>query len=161
MTTTPVSAPETFRPASPTDLITSLWRGLQILELLVAGPEGLLAKRVSFRTGLNLGTYYHQSNTLVVAGYATRQGDTQRIPMGSMIGIGCRGQFIYSPAMDRIGFIDLVAGGYANPPLHDADRCLRGRICQSAPTQWCSLIVVDGPPATDQSAICNRQSAIV
>jgi DNA-binding IclR family transcriptional regulator len=81
MTTIPVSAPEASRPASPTDLITSLWRGLQILELLAAEPEGLLAKTVSFRTGLNLSTCYHLLNTLVAAGYATKQGDTQRFAL--------------------------------------------------------------------------------
>src|SRR5215470_16678805 len=33
-----------------------------------------------------------------------------------------RGEFVYSPAMGYSGFIDLVAGGYANPPLHTAVR---------------------------------------
>lgn len=65
----------------PGDIINSLWRGLTILELLATEPEGLLAKGVSFRTGLNLSTCYHLLNTLVAAGYVTKQSNTQRFAM--------------------------------------------------------------------------------
>jgi DNA-binding IclR family transcriptional regulator len=81
MTLSPVSASETSRPASSPDLINSLLRGLQILELLATEPEGLLAKTVSFRSGLNLSTCYHLLNTLVAAGYVTKQADTQRFAL--------------------------------------------------------------------------------
>ena len=73
-----VSSSETSQRATPPDLITSLLRGLQILELLAAEPEGLLAKTVSFRTGLNVSTCYHLLNTLVAAGYVLKQPNTQR-----------------------------------------------------------------------------------
>src|SRR5262249_34775902 len=82
---TTVSASETSRPASPTDLIASLWRGRRILELLAAEPEGLLAKTISFRTGLNLSTCYHLLNTLIAAGYVVKQGDTQRFALTGKI----------------------------------------------------------------------------
>jgi DNA-binding IclR family transcriptional regulator len=72
------SPSETSLHAIPPDLITSLLRGLQILELLAVEPEGLLAKTVSFRTGLNVSTCYHLLNTLVAAGYVTKQSTTQR-----------------------------------------------------------------------------------
>jgi DNA-binding IclR family transcriptional regulator len=73
-----VSVSETSHLTTPPDIITSLLRGLQILELLAAEPEGLLAKTVSFRTGLNVSTCYHLLNTLVAAGYVAKQPDTQR-----------------------------------------------------------------------------------
>jgi DNA-binding IclR family transcriptional regulator len=66
-------------------LISSLWRGLQLLELLATEPEGLLAKTVSFRTGLNLSTCYHLLNTLVAAGYVVKQADTQRFALTGKI----------------------------------------------------------------------------
>ena len=81
MTVLPVSASEASPSASSPDLINSLLRGLQILELLAAEPEGLLAKTVSFRSGLNLSTCYHLLNTLVAAGYVTKQADTQRFAL--------------------------------------------------------------------------------
>lgn len=75
------SAVSPFRIASagaPNDVINSLWRGLMILELIAAEPDGLLAKTVSFRTGLNLSTCYHLLNTLVAAGYIARHPENQR-----------------------------------------------------------------------------------
>src|SRR5690349_3099802 len=84
-----VSASETSRPASPPDLINSLLRGLQILELLATEPEGLLAKTVSFRTGLNLSTCYHLLNTLVAGGYVSKQPDTQRFALTGKISYPC------------------------------------------------------------------------
>ncbi len=60
------------------EVIVSLWRGLQILELLATAPEGLLAKTISARSGLHLSTCYHLLNTLVDAGYVTKLGGSQR-----------------------------------------------------------------------------------
>lgn len=65
----------------PSDIINSLRRGLIILELLATEPEGLLAKTVGFRTGLNLSTCYHLLNTLVAAGYVIKQPETQRFAL--------------------------------------------------------------------------------
>lgn len=80
MTTSSVSPFETATP-TPNDVITSLRRGLLILELLAGEPEGLLAKTVNFRTGLNLSTCYHLLNTLVAAGYVVKLPDTQRFAL--------------------------------------------------------------------------------
>lgn len=63
------------------DVIISLWRGLQILELLAAAPEGLLAKTISVRSGLNLSTCYHLLNTLVDAGYVVKPDGSQRFSL--------------------------------------------------------------------------------
>lgn len=81
MTTSSVSPFETTPTPTPNDVITSLRRGLLILELLAGEPEGLLAKTVSFRTGLNLSTCYHLLNTLVAAGYVVKLPDTQRFAL--------------------------------------------------------------------------------
>jgi DNA-binding IclR family transcriptional regulator len=78
MSTSSVSPFRIESAGAPNDVINSLWRGLMILELIAAEPEGLLAKTVSFRTGLNLSTCYHLLNTLVAAGYITRHSDSQR-----------------------------------------------------------------------------------
>jgi hypothetical protein len=56
MTLASVSSSEASHSLNRPDLITSLLHYLQILELLSAEPEGLLAKTVSFRTGLLVST---------------------------------------------------------------------------------------------------------
>lgn len=81
MTTSSVSSFETTPAPTPNDVITSLRRGLLILELLAGEPEGLLAKTVSFRTGLNLSTCYHLLNTLLAAGYVVKLLNTQRFAL--------------------------------------------------------------------------------
>ena len=83
--TSSVSPFELPVPAGPNDVITSLRRGLTILELLANEPEGLLAKTVSFRTGLNLSTCYHLLNTLMAAGYVAKQPRTQRFALTGKI----------------------------------------------------------------------------
>jgi DNA-binding IclR family transcriptional regulator len=60
------------------DTITSLQRGLLIMELLAAAPEGMLAKAISLRSGLNLSTCYHLLNTLIAAGYVVKPAGSQR-----------------------------------------------------------------------------------
>jgi DNA-binding IclR family transcriptional regulator len=67
------------------DVINSLWRGLQILELLAVEPEGLLAKTISFRSRLNLSTCYHLLNTLIAAGYVAKSSGTQRFVLADKI----------------------------------------------------------------------------
>jgi IclR family acetate operon transcriptional repressor len=67
------------------DTITSLQRGLQILELLADSPEGLLAKTISARSGLNLSTCYHLLNTLVAAGYVVKPHGTQRFGLSGKL----------------------------------------------------------------------------
>jgi DNA-binding IclR family transcriptional regulator len=76
-----VSPYETTAIAPPNDVIASLQRGLAILELLAEEPEGMLAKTVSFRAGLNLSTCYHLLNTLVACGYVVKLADTQRFAL--------------------------------------------------------------------------------
>lgn len=84
MTPPSVSPCETTT-SQPNDVITSLRRGLLILELLSTEPEGLLAKTVSFRTGLNLSTCYHLLNTLIAANYVVKHSDTQRFVLTGKI----------------------------------------------------------------------------
>ena len=85
MSATSLSPFETADLATPNDIIASLRRGLEILELLASEPEGLLAKTVSFRTGINLGTCYHLLNTLAAAGYVAKQASTQRFALSGKI----------------------------------------------------------------------------
>jgi DNA-binding IclR family transcriptional regulator len=73
------------QPAPPRDLITSLLRGLRIMELLAAAPEGLLAKTISARSGLNLSTCYHLLNTLVDAGYVLKPAGSQRYSLSGKV----------------------------------------------------------------------------
>ena len=70
---------------SPRDIIRSLWRGLHILEVLATEPEGLLAKNISVRCQLNVSTCYHLLNTLVGAGYVSKDPVTQRFMLSSKI----------------------------------------------------------------------------
>lgn len=70
---------------SPSDLIHSLWRGMQLLELLAVAPEGLLAKTISHQSGLNPSTCYHLLNTLVTAGYVAKDSETQRFALTGKI----------------------------------------------------------------------------
>jgi DNA-binding IclR family transcriptional regulator len=69
----------------PSDLIHSLWRGMQLLELLAAAPEGLLAKTISRQSGLNPATCYHLLNTLSAAGYVVKDPKTQRFSLTGKI----------------------------------------------------------------------------
>lgn len=73
------------RPAQQREVITSLWRGLQILELLAAAPEGLIAKAISARSGLKLSTCYHLLNTLVDAGYVAKPDGSQRFSLSGKV----------------------------------------------------------------------------
>ena len=85
MTAPSVSRFEKDEFAAPNDVINSLWRGLMILELLAGEPEGMLAKMVSFRTGLNISTCYHLLNTLIAAGYVVKLPNTQRFALTGKI----------------------------------------------------------------------------
>lgn len=69
----------------PSDLIHSLWRGMQLLELLSVAPEGLLAKSISRQSGFNPSTCYHLLNTLVAAGYVAKDPETQRFALTGKI----------------------------------------------------------------------------
>src|SRR5689334_19614099 len=70
---------------APNDVINSLWRGVMILELLATEPEGMLAKMVSFRIGLNISTCYHLLNTLIAAGYVVKLPNSQRFALTGRI----------------------------------------------------------------------------
>lgn len=83
--TTAITPADRAAPLRSRDMITSLQRGLQILELLAAEPEGLPAKTISQRSGLNLSTCYHLLNTLIAAGYVVKSATTQRFGISGKI----------------------------------------------------------------------------
>lgn len=56
----------------PSDRIQSVSRALRVLEVVGEAPEGLPAKVVARRCGLNLSTAYHLLRTLTFEGYLTR-----------------------------------------------------------------------------------------
>lgn len=60
--------------APPTDLLTSVARALDVLELIASSPEPLPAKAVSLSLQTSLGTAYHVLHTLEHAGYVVRLG---------------------------------------------------------------------------------------
>jgi IclR family acetate operon transcriptional repressor len=90
----PITPPsEISEPASRRDLVHSLRRGLEILELLAGVPEGLLAKNISARSGLNLSTCYHLLNTLIAAGYVAKHAGTQRFALTGKISYASHSAF--------------------------------------------------------------------
>lgn len=58
------------------DIIGSVRRALEIMELLASCPDGLNAKQISYRLRLNVGTCYHLLNTLIVSDYVVKDPDT-------------------------------------------------------------------------------------
>jgi DNA-binding IclR family transcriptional regulator len=68
------------------DLIASVLRGLSILELLAAHPEGLNPKQIAFKRQFHLSTCYHLLNTLETAGYVVKNPSTQLFQLSGKIG---------------------------------------------------------------------------
>ena len=68
----------------PADLLTSVARALDVLELIAASPEPLPAKAVSVSLEISLGTAYHVLHTLEHADYVVRLGHG-RFGLGSKI----------------------------------------------------------------------------
>ncbi len=60
--------------AQPKDLLSSVSRALEVLEVVASSPQPLPAKAVAQRLGLSLGTSYHVLHTLEHAGYVVRLG---------------------------------------------------------------------------------------
>lgn len=58
----------------PRDLLTSVARGLDVLELVAGAGEPLPVKVVASRLGISLGTTYHVMHTLEHGGYVVRLG---------------------------------------------------------------------------------------
>lgn len=86
----------THRVKTKNDIIRSLLRGLRILELLAAHPEGMNPKQIALASDLHLSTCYHLLNTLQVAGYVIRNPDTQLLQLSGKIGYAIHGTL--SPA---------------------------------------------------------------
>jgi len=70
---------------SKKDIIASVLRGLGILELLAAHPEGLNPKQIALGHQLHLSTCYHLLNTLETAGYIVKDPSTQLFHLSSKI----------------------------------------------------------------------------
>jgi len=58
----------------PRDVLTSVARALDVLEVVASAPAPLPAKAVARHLGISLGTSYHVLNTLEHAGYVVRLG---------------------------------------------------------------------------------------
>ncbi|MGH8876319.1 MAG: IclR family transcriptional regulator [Stackebrandtia sp.] len=64
--------PESAAKAEPSDLIRSVQRALRVMEIVGDYPNGLSAKQIARRCGLNLPTTYHLVRTLAYEGYLIR-----------------------------------------------------------------------------------------
>lgn len=60
--------------APPRDILTSVARAFEVLELMAAAAEPLPVKAVAGRLGISLGTAYHVMHTLEHGGYVVRLG---------------------------------------------------------------------------------------
>lgn len=76
----------------PKDMIGSVVRALDILELLSHEQEGLNPKEISDALNLNLSTCYHQLNTLKAKGYITKHPKKSRYLASGKIGYAANGQ---------------------------------------------------------------------
>lgn len=76
----------------PKDMISSVARALDILELLSNETDGLNPKEISAALNLNLSTCYHQLNTLVAKGYLTKHPEKSRYIASGKIGYAAKGQ---------------------------------------------------------------------
>lgn len=83
-------------PASgPKDLLTSVSRALDVLELIAASARPLPAKAVAQHLGISLGTSYHVLHTLEHAGYVVRLGQ-------GCYGLGGKVPALYRLFRDRL-----------------------------------------------------------
>lgn len=60
----------------PKDVISSVERALDIMELLASHPHGLIPKKIALYLDLHLSTCYHQLNTLLAKEYVVRDPHT-------------------------------------------------------------------------------------
>jgi DNA-binding IclR family transcriptional regulator len=70
----PVTGAGALREERPRDLLSSVARALEVLELVVGAREPLPVKVVASRLGMSLGTAYHVLHTLEHGGYVVRVG---------------------------------------------------------------------------------------
>lgn len=69
------------------DVLQSVRRALDVLDLLAQHPQGLLIKGISHALRLNLSTCYHLINTLIASGYVERDSATSQLRLGSQIAL--------------------------------------------------------------------------
>lgn len=74
-------------PSEKGDTLRSVRRALDVLDLLAQHPDGLLVKSISLKLRLNISTCYHLVNTLLTAGYAERETETQLIRLGAKVSL--------------------------------------------------------------------------
>ena len=70
--------------APPRDILTSVARAFEVLELIALAREPLPVKAVASRLGISLGTAYHVMHTLEHGGYVVRLGQG-RFGLGSKL----------------------------------------------------------------------------
>ena len=80
----------------PRDLLTSVARAFEVLELVAGAPEPLPVKAVASRLGLSLGTTYHVMHTLEHGGYVVRLGQGR-------FGLGTKVSTLTRNFTDRVG----------------------------------------------------------
>jgi len=82
----------------PRDLLTSVARAFEVLELVAAAPEPLPVKAVASRLGISLGTVYHVMHTLEHGGYVVRLGQGR-------FGLGTKVSALTRSFTDRLGLL--------------------------------------------------------
>ena len=80
----------------PRDLLTSVARAFEVLEVVAAAPEPLPVKAVASRLGISLGTAYHVMHTLEHSGYVVRLGQGR-------FGLGTKVSALTRSFTDRVG----------------------------------------------------------
>lgn len=152
-------SPQSHAPAEAPrrDTIASLQRGLQILELLAAAPEGLLAKAISARSGLNLSTCYHLLNTLVAAGYVVKPPGTQRFGLSGKASFprvaGVEGAALVPLLTPQLQDLRDATREAVYLSLRDGDEIVVGAIVESPQTLRVSLLHVGYAGANHATAI--------
>lgn len=139
------------------DTITSLQRGLRILELLAAAPEGLLAKTISAHSGLHLSTCYHLLNTLVDAGYVVKPAGTQRFGLSGKASFplagGVTGAQIIPLLMPQLQALRDTTREAAYLSLRAGDEIVIGAIVESPQALRVALLHVGYAGANHATAI--------
>ncbi len=69
----------------PRDLLTSVARAFEVLELVALAPEPIPVKAIASTLGISLGTAYHVVHTLEHGGYVVRLGQG-RFGLGTKVG---------------------------------------------------------------------------
>jgi DNA-binding IclR family transcriptional regulator len=86
---------------APRDVLSTVSRALDVLEVVAASPHPLPAKAVAQRLGLSLGTSYHVLHTLEHAGYVVRLGHGR-------FGLGGKVPQLYRLFRDQLDLVPAV-----------------------------------------------------